>query len=188
MGWNDARMSLLPIGAKLIVETDPNARTADGSALRILHSAAGSTPGPSAAEIRAWLEGKGFAPSGESPTYYSSRREDVDLFVASASDRVSQIIVTFVLNPKSFLRVAEWQDLIAEFHERWGLDLVDRRTAVSVGLADFPRLLAESAAWREFARAYQWPEASKRSVNYDLELAAEMLPEVGHTWPANEAA
>jgi hypothetical protein len=188
MGWNDARVSLLPVGAKLTIETDSKARTASGSAVKILRAVGSSIHGPSVDEVRSWLEQRGFALSATSIGYQSWQKEDVDAFIASVNDRVEEIIVTFVLNPKSYLRVGEWQGLITEFHERWGLVLIDRRTGVTADLVDFPVLLAETAAWKEFARAHTWPEVARQPATYDLELAEEMLPEVRHTWPANEAA
>lgn len=161
MGWNTARVTLLPPRWKRVVTPSARARTPAGSLVHIAHSVrAEGTAGPvvGLGELCAWLAKRGFRIAEQSPGSVTLREEDVEAFLGAESDEVAEIILTFTLDRNSFSRVETWQQFIRDLCAAWPLALVDAdRSEDRLTAGEFTRLLGKTSTWREFQEAFGWP-------------------------------
>jgi hypothetical protein len=205
MGWNEVRVSLVPMGRKIVTEVDLAARTTAGDPVAILHSIpdAESAAQPlDRGAMQRRLEQEGFDVSQQGESFLRMKKGEIEAFIGIEQGMVSEVIVTFTLNRSSLSRAPDWQRLICHLVESDELFLVDRRTQQSVGGDDFLRVLTASPAWRQFAKAQGWLEMARENGQWpipigpseeelpeeDGDLAEAMFPTVEETWLLNEAA
>jgi hypothetical protein len=130
------------------------------------------------------------------------KKGEIEAFIGIEHGLVSEIIVTFTLNRSSPSRAPDWQRLICHLVESDELFLVDRSTLQRVGGDEFLRVLTDSPAWSQFAKAHGWLEMAREDGQWaipaalseegfseeDGDLAEAMFPTVEETWLLNEAA
>jgi hypothetical protein len=205
MGWNEVRVSLVPAGRKIVTEVGLAARTTAGDPVAILHSIPDSESAAQPLDQGAMqrrLEQEGFDVSQQGESFLRMKKGEIEAFIGIEQGMVSEVIVTFTLNRSSPSRAPDWQRLICHLVESDALFLVDRRTQQRVGGDEFLRVLTESPAWRQYAKAHGLLEMARENgqgpipvapseeelSDEDGELAEAMFPTVEETWLLNEAA
>ena len=205
MGWNEVRVSLVPAGRKIVTELDLAARTTAGDPVAILHTIPDTDSAAQSLDQGAMqrrLEQEGFDVSQHGESFLRMKKGEIEAFIGIEHGVVSEVIVTFTLNRSSPSRAPDWQRLICHLVESDALALVDRTTQQRVGGDEFLRVLTDSPAWRQFAKAHGWPEIAREDEHWpipvapseeelseeDGDLAEAMFPTVEETWLLNEAA
>lgn len=158
MGWNTARVTLLPPRWKQVVTASPRARTAAGGSVHIARSVRtedGTGPTVGVAAVCSWLEERAFRSAERSPSFVSLRRQDVEVFIGVEGEEVAEIVLTFTLDRNSPLRREAWQQFTCDLCAAWPLALADgTRPGERLPPGEFTRLLGETPAWREFQEAF----------------------------------
>src|SRR5207248_1194241 len=104
MGWNTARVTLLPPRWKETVTEAARARTAAGAPVRIARPVrTEDTAGKAVllAPLSCWLEERGFVVSERSRSHVRLQRQDVEAFLAAEGEEVAEVILTFTLTRDS---------------------------------------------------------------------------------------
>jgi hypothetical protein len=180
MGWNDVRVSLVPLGRKLISETDPTARTSTNNPVAILHTVAIE------GEIRtridpqlleALLSEEKFVVTQRGATFVRMDRDNIESFLCLEDGALSEIILTFSVNRQSPTQVDDWQHLVDLLGNSVGMNLVDRGTQEPVVKGDIRQILANSPVWNQFARKWNWPPLSRPSGAESARMAATIASE-----------
>jgi hypothetical protein len=205
MGWNEVRVSLVPTGRKIVTEVDSSARTTAGDPVAILYTipdTESATQPLGQVPMQHRLEEEGFDVKQHGESFLRMQKEEIEAFIGIEHGMVSEVIFTFTLNRFSPSRAPDWQRLICHLVESDALFLADRRTQQLVGGDEFLRMLTESPAWGQFAKAHGWLEMARDDEQWpipvapseaelseeDGDLAEAMFPTVEATWLLNEAA
>ena len=163
MGWNTARVTLLPPRWKETLTESARARTAAGAPVRIARPVrAEGTTGEAVllAPLCCWLEERGFVVSERSGSQVRLRRQDVEAFLAAEGEEVAEVLLTFTLTRDSPRHWDTWQKFVAELCGAWDLALfAPDHPGGKVGAGELLRLLSEATAWRDFQAAFGWPTA-----------------------------
>jgi hypothetical protein len=205
MGWNEVRVSLVPAGRKIVSEVDLAARTTAGNPVAILHTIPDTDSSAQPLDVGAMqrrLEQEGFDVLQRGESFLRMKKEEIEAFIGIERGAVSEVIVTFTLNRSSLSRAPDWQRLICHLVESDVLALANRTTQQRVSGDEFLRVLTDSPAWRQLAKAHGWLEMTRENgqgpipvalseeelSEEDGELAEAMFPTVEETWLLNEAA
>lgn len=165
MGWNDSRISLLSPGWKMVSEDSPNANTASGLPLRILHPERVSGGGSASIRpeaLESWLEEYGFEVRRRS--HYGSRLqlEDIEIFLGTVDSALAEVILTFTLTRDSPFRLDTWDSFVKRLCESWGLRIYVSDLDLTVEADQFRRLLASTSAWQDFSTNFKWSPIRER--------------------------
>ena len=161
MGWNDVRVTLVPVGWKIVTELDFTARTAAGDPVAVLHSipdADVDAPPVDQGELERRLGEEGFAITQRGETFLRMNKAEIEALIAIERGMVSEVILTFTLDKSSPSRAPDWQRLTNQLIDTHVLALFDHSRRQPVRCHEFLRVLTESPAWRQFAKAHAWPE------------------------------
>jgi hypothetical protein len=160
MGWNDARVTLVAPGWRVVSEDScPPRRTAKGLPLRIRRIERVRTDSEAirASEVIEWLQIRGFSLVEQSHSSLTLKQKDIEAFLAVDDSDMSEMIVTFQLTPDAPKRWVSWKEFVVSCSNGWDLSLYDPRQRVIVDSSEVFRLLSETEAWQDFAVHYQWP-------------------------------
>jgi hypothetical protein len=171
MGWNTARVTLLPPRWKETVTESAHARTAAGTPVRIARAVRAEDSAGQAVllvPLSRWMEERGFVVTERSPSHMQVQREDVEAFLAAEGDEVAEVILTFTLTRDSPRRWETWQKFAAELAGAWDLALfAPDRPGGKPGAGDLLRLLSGTPAWQGFQAAFGWPSPTPPAADGD---------------------
>jgi len=163
MGWNDIRVSLVPLGRKVVAKADPSALTTQGQPVLILHTAAEldhHSPAQNLQACRSWLEESGFQVVQSHLAGIRMTRGDVEAFLVAEAETLAEIILTFTLSRQSLDRLAEWQRLVADICPVFSLALVNCRNQKKLTDTDFVHLIRSQPQWLDAAERWGWSETN----------------------------
>jgi len=163
MGWNDIRVSLVPLGRKMVAKVDPSALTTQGQPVSILHTEAESdhpAPAQNLHSCRTWLEKSGFRVIQGSPAGIRMVRDEVEAFLAAEAETLSEVILTFTLSRQSPDRITEWEMLVAAICPVFSLSLIDRQRQDNVIIEDSAQLMKSQPQWLDAAERWGWSATS----------------------------
>ncbi len=164
MGWQEARVTLLPPGWRQVIEVSPRARTLGGVPVRIARTVReedGPTGRLRAEAVGAWLERHGFTLSEQRPAVIVYRREDILAECYEQEGELAELILTFTLSRDAPSRWDTWQALVGELCAAWGLRLADGTAEGRlVGPEELLRLLSQTMSWQDFQTHFGWPEVN----------------------------
>ena len=160
MGWNDSRVSLLPLGWTMgFEENTTGARTADGTPVRIAYSErleSSESAGIDRGAVEAWLETRVFnrnenervavACSGKMWNHSWKLRKASSLESSSRSRC-----------PSTLRRVGSRGRPWCGKSSDWDLSLYDSNLGFNVEAGEILRVLASTQAWRDFEERFGWP-------------------------------
>ncbi len=158
MGWNEARVTLIPPGWRPVVEESSRGRTADGTNVIIVDVERQENPTTENLCLESvidWLQKRGFVLRDERWQRLTWEDVEVDLFLKEGE--LADITLTFTLSQNAPSRWAAWIKLVRELCESWNLRLIDADHRTTVGADQLLRLLARTVAWRDFEENFGWP-------------------------------
>ena len=135
MGWNEARVWLVPDGWDLVVE-EIDIQTASGETGRLVSTkksldctADALDPGV----IDRWLTSRGFSETEKRKSPRTYRRDDVRIDVCTECEEVRDLLLEFKLTRRSPGRWPAWRQLVAEICDSWPVALADWESQMKVG-------------------------------------------------------
>ncbi len=105
--------------------------------------------------FRSWLIDSGFVHHPGSKANFS--RELIDLRFHQVDEEVAFTSIEFGLDNDAPQRINDWQTLVDELSDKWGLSLIDQEKREKVPAGQFRRILAEDRIWRIVADVNGWP-------------------------------
>jgi hypothetical protein len=167
MGWNTARVTLLPPGWRHVATQAPRGRTETGPVwiVRAVRDAGAGGKPVFAAGVVALLEESGFRAVERSPRRVTLTKDDMEALAANEGDELTDLELTFTLGREAPLRRDRWRELVQALCATFDLSLSDLdRPTGKAPAGDFFRVLAAAPAWQDFAQAHGWaaPDAAPR--------------------------
>jgi hypothetical protein len=161
MGWDEARVTLLPPRWRSAeVPQAVERRAFDGRRVRVFDSrrdpAATAAP-VRLAPVREWLQARGFTEVEPIRNGANLRWQDIRAELFEENGELSEVSLTFTLSVDSPGRWPVWQQFAEELCARFGLLLADQEAGEKVRAGHLLRLLAGTTAWREFQDHFRWP-------------------------------
>lgn len=158
MGWNEARVTLVPNGWNLVVQQIvlPNAAGQTARLISTEKSLDYSGDLMLLGLLESWLLSRGFRGPDEFKGGKRYRRDDLLVSVYVEGEEVSEISLEFTLTRDSPTRWPAWQHFVADLCQAWPVALADSEAGMKVGPDGLFRLLRRGTSWQDFERSFNW--------------------------------
>jgi hypothetical protein len=163
MAWNEATVILLPseMNARL-VDSDGELTTADVP-LKLLQveRSDGEAHSLSSAQVIEWLTNNDATIIESTAKSVELVYHDIAIFISIGDNTsVASIECRFRLTKKSHLDIAKWVSYIDQWPRDWQLSVLNISHGSKDTISSLRQAIVASAAWRDFASNFGWPNAT----------------------------
>ena len=159
MGWNEARINIVPDRWDFTVRETTATSTAGENVLLVgtEKNSESSEPMLTFGTADRWLTELGFVLRESWKTRASYSRHDILIDLYQEDDEISGIMVQFTLTKESPRHWQEWQEFIDKLCADLPVALGDAELRMKVGPEQLFPVLRRTTAWKTFEENFQWP-------------------------------